>query len=250
MLAGSASFALHGGLVMLVIVVVGKGVRESPPEPSTLIPVEIVQALPPRPPTRRAVNPVTTTPHPSVNTVPRARRQQVPRPQPATLPANQSLADLTIGYDDPTNFAEKVATMGNVAGDIKGSRIGKGLDPRAEDSVATMPIPQPALMSRARPPRPKFDYTSLRLHGASRFAGRTIKVLLVVDTSGRVREVRLIEGVDRDLDRRTITLVHNFEFEPALNDDGVAIRGSQRWDIQIVEDDDEPYKSFLERGHF
>jgi hypothetical protein len=101
-----------------------------------------------------------------------------------------------------------------------------------------MQIPQPVTVSRARPPRPKFDYTSLRLHGASRFAGRTIKVLLVIDTSGQVREVRLLEGVDRDLDRRTITLVHNFEFHPALNDDGVPTRGSQRWDIQIVEDED------------
>lgn len=238
MLVGSVSLALHGGLVVLVIVAVGEGVRESPPEPSVLTPVEIVQAAPPRPSTPRAVKPVVSPTQPTANAVPRARRQQVARPQPNTLPANRSLADLTIGYDDPTNFAERVATRGPVTGDVKGLRIGKGLELRAEDSVATMPIPQPVVVSRARPPRPKFDYTQLRLVGASKFAGRTIKVLLVVDTSGRVREVRLLEGVDRDLDRRTVTLVHNFEFEPALDDDGVPIRGGQRWDIQIIEDED------------
>jgi hypothetical protein len=36
-----------------------------------------------------------------------------------------------------------------------------------------MQIPQPPVVSRARPPRPKFDYTRLRLVGASQLAGHT-----------------------------------------------------------------------------
>jgi TonB family protein len=104
------------------------------------------------------------------------------------------------------------------------------------------------VVSRARPPRPKFDYTRQRLIGASRFAGHTIKVMLVVDPRGHVREVQLLEGVDRDLDRRTVALVQRWEFEPALDDEGVATRGTQRWDIQIVEDeDDSPFKTGLQR---
>ena len=248
MVAGSLSLALHGGLALLVVVVTGEYIAQSPRQDIALTPIEVIQAAPSTSP--RVANPVAPPITPAAAAVPRARRQQVQRPQPATPPTNRSLADLTIGYEDPTNFADRVARTGDVAGDMRGSRIGKGLERHLGDSVATMDIPQPPVVSRARSPRPKFDYTKLQLPGASKFAGRTIKVLLVVDTSGRVREVRLLEGVDRDLDRRTIALVHNFEFEPALDEDGVAIRGTSRWNVQIVEDeDDAPFKTLLERSH-
>jgi hypothetical protein len=248
MVAGSASLALHGGLVLLVVVATGEYIAQSPRQGIALTPIEVIQTAPSTPP--RAANPVAPPIIPAAGAVPRARRQQVQRPQPSTPPTNRSLADLTIGYEDPTNFADKAARTADVAGDVKGSRIGKGIERQLGDNIATMEIPQPPVVSRARAPRPKFDYTKLRLHGASKFAGQTIKLLLVVDTSGRVREVRLLEGVDRDLDRRTIALVHNFEFEPALDDDGVAVRGTSRWDIQIVEDeDDAPFKTVLERSH-
>jgi hypothetical protein len=191
------------------------------------------------------VPPVAT---PSPSAVARTRRGQVPRPvEPSAVAAKQSLADLTIGYDDPTNFVERAATSVE-GGEARRSGIRTSVDHQVGDGVATMQIPQPPVVSHARPPRPKFDYTRLRLVGASRFAGRTIRVLLVVDTRGHVREVQLLEGVDRDLDRRTVALVHNFEFDPALDDEGVAIRGKQRWDIQIVEDeDDTPFKTGLQR---
>jgi TonB family protein len=193
----------------------------------------------------RRAQPVPPVAAPSHSAVTRTRRAQVQRAEPAT-PAQQSLADLMIGYDHPTNFAERAAASveGNQA---RRSGIRTGVDWPVSDEVATMQIPQPPVVSHARPPRPKFDYTRLRLVGASRFTGRTIRVLLMVDPRGHVREVQLLEGVDRDLDRRTVALVHNFEFEPALDDDGVAIRGTQRWNIQIVEDEDEsPFKTGLE----
>jgi hypothetical protein len=93
-------------------------------------------------------------------------------------------------------------------------------------------------VSLARPPRPKHDYTNLRIVGASRFSGETINVLLTIDSHGQVRAVQLLHGVDRALDRKTIALVHSFEYEPALDDAGAAIPGTARWNILIVDDED------------
>src|SRR5262245_36598204 len=126
------------------------------------------------------------------------------------------MADLTIGYDDPTNFAER-ASRSVEGSEVWRSGIRTSVDHLIGDGVATMQIPQPSVVSRARLPRRRFDYTRLRLIGASQFVGHTIKVLLVVDPRGHVREVHLLEGVDRALDRRTVALVHNFEFEPVLD---------------------------------
>jgi TonB family protein len=102
-----------------------------------------------------------------------------------------------------------------------------------------MAVPQPpGTPSLARSARPKHDYRNLRLVGASRFAGRTIKVRLTIDEHGRVGAVQLLQGVDRQLDRKTIELVRGFEYDPALDDVGEAIPGTSRWDFQIVEDED------------
>ncbi len=125
--------------------------------------------------------------------------------------------------------------------------------PSAESlpTVAATETPPPAGSPAGpvgRSPRPKFDYTKLRIRGASKFAGRTIKVQLAVDTSGRVHQVQLLQGVDRELDRRTVALVHSFEFEPARDETGAPIPGTSRWDIQIVEDEDEKYQTGVERG--
>ena len=250
MLVGSTSFALHGVTLAVVVATVGQRTA-APPPGHELTAIEVVSAAPHAPPqvARRAQPaPPVAAAGPSPSAAMRTRRAQVPRAvEPSTPVAKQSLADLTIGYDDPTSFAEHAAK--SVEGsEARRSGIRTSVDHQSGDGVATMPIPQPPVVSRARPPRPKFDYTRLRLIGASRFAGHTIKVLLVVDPHGHVREVQLLEGVDRALDRRTVALVHNFEFEPALDDDGVAVRGTQRWDIQIVEDeDDDTFKTGLQR---
>jgi hypothetical protein len=248
MLVGSTSFALHGVTLAVVVAIVGERMEARPHEHEPTA-IEVVSAAPHAPPqVARRAQPVPPAATPSPSAATRTRRAQVPRAvEPSTPAATQSLADLTIGYDDPTNFAEHAAkpVEGSVA---RRSGIRTGVDHQSGDGVATMQLPQPPVVSRARPPRPKLDYTRLRLIGASQFAGHTIKVLLVVDPRGHVREVQLLEGVDRALDRRTVALVHNFEFEPALDDEGVAVRGTQRWDIQIVEDeDDDTFKTGLQR---
>jgi hypothetical protein len=252
MLSGSASLALHGALLVFLAVFSGEPAVHVPPRQIALTSIEMIGAAPSPPSTASppsAVSPPSTTPplprpvarstSPSVSPEARARRLQVPRSQPGAPAAASPLANLNVGYDDPASFAAPAATT--VEGTHDGGRpgIGKGIERQLGDGVANMQIPQPSIVSLARPPRPRFDYRNLRLHGASKFAGRTIKVQLAVDIHGRVREVRLLQGVDRDLDRRTIALVHDFAFEPALDEDGAAIPGTSRWDIQVVEDDEE-----------
>jgi hypothetical protein len=238
MLAGSASLALHGAVVLLVVVLVGKRVA-SPPSPASLLTLVEVVDMPLGPPTAppKGTSPV-APPTSAVKKVSRAARPQVQRTQPSPPAAPESLADLTIGYDDPSNFAAKGPRMVDSTGDTPQRGIGTGIQNASGGSVATMIIPQPKVVSLARALRPKFDYSNLRIAGASKFAGRMIKVVLTVGTNGRVREVRLVQGVDRELDRRTVTLVGDFEFEPALDDDGVAVRAKMECNIAIVEDSD------------
>jgi hypothetical protein len=239
-LAGSTSLALHGGL-LLVVVLAGQRVAHSPQQPISLTAIELVTPAPASPSTPLPDgNPVARATSPTANVEARGRRQQVQRSQPKAPAAKLSHADLKISYDHPSNFAKPATTI-DEAGDPSRSGIGKGVDRQLGDEIANMPIPQPPVASLARAPRPRHDYSKLRLRGASRFAGQTIKVVLKVDPYGRVRGVQLLEGVDRDLDRRVIALVHDFQFEPALDEEGAAIPGTSRWNLELVEDEHEPF---------
>jgi hypothetical protein len=248
MLAGSASLGLHGAIALVAMSLIGKRVA-SPPAPANLIAlVEVVDAVP-GPPTAppKGTSPV-APPTFTVKKVSRAARPQIQRAQPSPPASPDSVADLKIGYDDPSNFAAKGTRRVESAGDAPRRGIGAGILNQSGGSVATMNIPQPQVVSRARPPRPKFDYSKLQIPGASKFAGRMIKVVLTVGPDGRVREAQLLQGVDRELDRRTMTLTANFEFEPALDDDGVAVRGRMTCEIMIVEDEDlAPFETIHDR---
>jgi hypothetical protein len=107
------------------------------------------------------------------------------------------------------------------------------------------------VVSLARAARAKHDYSRLLLPNASKFAGQRIRLLLTIDAKGRVRSAQLVHGVDRELDRRSITLASTFEFEPALDDDGVPVPGRCALDMDIVEDEDNlPFETARERaGH-
>jgi hypothetical protein len=50
--------------------------------------------------------------------------------------------------------------------------------------------------------------------------------------------VQVLKGVDYYIDRRTVAMVRDFEYAPALGDDGAPIAGTQRWDFQVIEDDE------------
>jgi hypothetical protein len=252
MLAGSVSLALHGGLLASVAIVVairGQLAEHAPRVAYTS--VEIVSAAAPvLPPAPRAAPPSVRPAAVRASAEARGRREPAQRSQPSAPVVSETLADLEVHYDDPDNFAGDTAAAAGSESRGRRSGIGGSIGSQAEGGLATMAIPTPSPVSLARPPRPKHDYTKLYLRAASKFAGKTIKVVLTVDATGRVRAVQLIEGVDRDLDRRTIALVNAFEFQPALDDNGEAIQGTSRWNIEIIEDESEPFKAAIERGHY
>lgn len=249
-LAGAASLALHGGAVWLLIALGGKH-RAPSPRAVALTSIEVVNAapMPPSPPpSPPPLRPARTAPagRPAGSRVGagvHGRREPVQRSQPIAPPAVQSLADLQIRYDDPTSFADHgSAKQADVTSGAGQSGIGTGLGDRLADGSPSVTIPEaPGAVSHARSPRPKHDYRNMRIVGASRFAGQTIKLQLSIDEHGRVRGVQVLQGVDRELDRKTATVVHTFEYEPALDDAGVAIPGTARWYFQIVEDDGESF---------
>jgi TonB family protein len=181
----------------------------------------------------------------------RARPQREPGRRARVAPLTvRSLPDVTISYENAESSASPDATATDAVGDTRRSGIGPSIAVTLGASgIANIYIPQPAV-SRARPPRPKHDYSNLRIPGASKFAGDIVKVELTIDVHGNVRRVQLLQGVNRELDRKTVALVRTFEYQPALDDDGVATEGTSRWDVQIVrDDDDDMFDSAREHVH-
>jgi hypothetical protein len=246
MLASAGSLALHVGVVVLAVALVGRRAAQRSPGPhATDIEVVAAAARPPAPP--RPVPPpppghAMPAPRPAGG-VPsagaRTRRDPVQRTPPSPPATLRSLADLTISDRDPNSFTDPAAPARvDAASGLGHAGLGAGVDFRRGDGVATMDIAQPATASLARPVRPRHDYSNSRIVGASRFAGETIKLRLHIDARGRVHAVDLLQGVDRDLDRKTLALVHGFEYEPALDDSGAPVPVTLTWTFQIVEDED------------
>jgi hypothetical protein len=242
-LAGLLSVAFHGGAIALVAALAGRHVAHAPPAPPPkTVPVAVTQ-----PAILPAAAPASAPAVPRASAEPSAPAE---RPAPPTPPAIQakpaqrapiamkSLADLTISYDDARLTTLGPTTKTDAAGGPGRSGIGAGVAYRRADGVATFEIPQPVTVSLARKAKPKRDYSNLRIVGASRFAGETVKLLLMIDAHGKVHGAQLLQGVDHDLDRKTIELARTFEYEPALDDAGIAIQGTSRWEIQIVEDEE------------
>jgi len=250
LLASLASLALHGGLL---IVLVGSAQRTArPPRSVDHVPIDVIAAPPPA----RAVPAPQPAPAPTVvraSAAPSAvhgrRGQAVPQRVPARpASARSALADLTVRYDDASNFAASADTAGD--GDAAGQHIGQGTGiGKLHDTLAPLAVPPPP-GSLASKPRPRHDYHRLQLHSVRQFAGRSIKVLLIVDERGRVRDVRLLQGVNADLDARTIALTRNFEFDPALDETGAPVPGTSRWEIAIVDDSNAGLREALRRGYY
>lgn len=255
-LAGSVSLALHGGVVLLAVALLGTHAARSPRQ-IALTSVEIVSPvpLPPRPAAAPvpAMTPAraeaSAAPSPAVRSTVRQDRTS---PPPRAVSATEVL-DLKVSYDTPDNFASKRgdAPSDGEPGGIDGGR-GVADDSRRQlqDSLANLQIPVPPPVPRARAARPKHNYHQLRLHSVRRFAGLTIKLLLTIDAHGRVSDVELVEGIDGQVDRRVVELARRFEFEAALDADGAPVPGTSKWDIQIVDDDNGQLRNSLERGYY
>jgi len=246
LLASSASLALHGALL---VVLVGSAQRTArPPRSVEHVPIDVIDATPPAS--------AAPAPQPTVVRAPSApaavhgrRGQSVPQRVPARpASARSALADLTVRYDDASNFAASANTAGD--GDAAGQHIGQGTGiGKLHDALAPLAVPPPP-GSLARKPLPRHDYHRLQLHSVRQFAGRSIKVLLIVDERGRVRDVRLLQGVNADLDARTIALTRNFEFDPALDETGAPVPGTSRWEIAIVDDSNAGLREASRRGYY
>jgi TonB family protein len=248
-LAGSASLALHGGVVLLGVALVGAHVAPAP-RPLALTSIEVVSPLPPSPVATPAPAPAPAAraiaPSPVARAIARPARAAPPR----TASAVEAL-DLRVRYDDPNNFASSRADAEREPSGIdEGRGIGAESRRQLEDSVGHLQIPVPPPVSFARAPRPKHNYHQLRLHSVRRFAGMTVRLVLTIDARGRVSDVELVQGVDGQLDRRVVELARRFEFEPGVDQDGAPTAGTSRWDIQIVDDDNGQLRNSMERGYF
>lgn len=133
-------------------------------------------------------------------------------------------ADLVMHYDAPP-----AADPGNRDGE-HGIGLGSGLlgDGVGGSAFGVGNVPPPPA-SRARPPRAREDYSKWDFHAARMFAGATVRLELTVDPRGKVTAVRILKGVDDQIDQRAIEVAGRFEFFPALDDDGRPTWGRHGW---------------------
>lgn len=248
-LAGSVSLALHGGLLGLAVGLVGARVAPEPRQIALTL-VEIVSPSPPPP-----SPPAPTAAAPAVAPGPALR--PAPRPAPAAPPRAASMVealDLKVSYSARNNFSSnptpEAPSDGEPAGLDGGRGIGADSRRQLEASLAGLEIPVPQRVSLARAPHEKRNYHQLRLPSVRRFAGLHIKLVLTIDARGRVSQVELAQGIDGQLDLRVVGLARHFEFEPALDDDGVPVRGTSKWDIEIIDDDHGQLRNAMERGYY
>lgn len=233
MLAGGTSLALHGALLMLLLLV---GLHAQAPDVVLLPPIEL-QAP--------ELVPISSVPGPSgegtlagAGNTPKAgaigrRGHDAPKRSFTKAPAvADPYADVVIGYDAP-DTADPGSAAGALIGtglgiSIEGTGIGNGAGFGHFGDGPGMPAP-----SAARPPRPKHAYTHEKLKAVRTYAGQRVVVGLIIDPQGRVRKVGILHGVTADIDRQAIALARTFEFQPALRDDGQPRWGSYRWDFII-----------------
>ncbi|HEU4733400.1 MAG TPA: energy transducer TonB [Kofleriaceae bacterium] len=248
-LAGSISLALHGGLGVLALVFAGTaGTRGQRPPVIELVPVDVVGPPPaPTPPP----GPSGPGKHPGAGNTAKTgtlgrRGHDAPPHSRSRAPAiADPLADLTVSYDQPSgpDPGSELGTIGTGTGAGLtgiGTGAGNGFG-RFGDGPGTLSIPLPSL---ARPPRPRHSYRDSVIRGSHKFGGGTVRVILTIDPRGAVRQVRLVHGLDEQLDRRAIDLARSFEFEPALDAEGKPAYGRYSWSFVInteyTRDENEP----------
>ncbi len=235
MLAGFASVAAHGGVLLLVLTLAGARVARQPALVE-LTPIQVVEPPPPEPPPASPGHGTQLRPIASTNagTLGRRGHDAPPRSQTHAPAAVDPLADVVVSYETPTGLApgnEAGATGAGIGAGLFGDGTGHGAGGGAFGVGAVPPVPAPSL---ARPPRPRTDYHKWDFRAAPAFAGATVRVELSIDPGGSVRQVRVLKGVDDYVDRRAADVARRFEFYPALNDAGQPTWGLHRWEFVIV----------------
>jgi hypothetical protein len=238
--AGSTSLVLHGGLALLALILIG--LRTTQPQALAPALIELV-ALPPTPP---LAVPGPSAPgtisgagnSPKSGTLGR-RGHDTPKRSMTRAPAvSDPFADTVIGYDAPDQ-AEPGTEQGTVGQGLGIALQGSGIGDAngfgyLGDGPGVLRVP-----SLARRARPKHDYRDLKLVAITRFVGQVIVASLTLDARGKVRGVRIVHGVDRDLDQRATNYARKFEFFPALDDLGAPTSSVYPWAFVIVPSTDD-----------
>jgi TonB family protein len=234
------SLALHGGLVLLALVIAG--IRGGQPPQIELTEIELVAPPPPTPlPVPGPSAPGTqsgASASPRMGALGRRGHDAPQRSQTRAPAVADPFADLEVSYEtdarpDPgpldgtTGLGRGTGLLGAGHGD------GAGYGYLGDGPGALRVPPPPA--SLARPPRPKHSYRDWQLPAVGQFAGSIVEVALTIDPHGHVGDVRVVKSVDESLDRRAIDIARSFEFYPALTSAGEPTSGPYRWKFVILE---------------
>jgi outer membrane biosynthesis protein TonB len=231
---------LHGGLVVVALVILGA--RGDDPPVIELTPIEVVAPPPPTPLAMPGPSAPGTqsgaSASPKMGALGRRGHDAPQRSQTRAPAVADPFADLEVSYDtdarpDPgppdgtTGLGRGTALIGSGNGDAAGfGYLG--------DGPGALRVPPPPA-SLARPPRPKHSYHDWQLPAVGQFAGSMIEVMLTIDSHGNVGDVRVLTGVEDTLDRRASDIARGFEFYPALSSAGEPTPGRYRWQFVILE---------------
>jgi TonB family protein len=229
------SLGLHGVLAVLAVAFLGARVVPEPRR-TELTSIEIVDP-PPVPAAPRGQGPKLAGPSGSQGMLGR-RGHDAPRAQVRAAAIPDPLAEVTVSYEAPTSLepGNPAGTTGTTSGaGLLGDGLGAGIR-GSGDGVGNLriPPPPPPTKSLARPPRAKHPYRTWEHYSAARFGDSTILLELTIDPTGTVRRVRVIHGVDEEVDKRAIATVRHFEFYPALSPTGDPTWGLHRWEFELV----------------
>jgi hypothetical protein len=240
MFAGSVSLALHGGMVVLALVILGA--RGAEPPVIELTPIELVAPPPPAPLAMPGPSAPGTqsgaSASPRMGALGRRGHDAPQRSQTRAPAVADPLADVEVSYetDAPPDPGPPDGTTGPGRGTgLIGAGLGNGAGyGYLGDGPGALRVPPPPA-SLARPPRPKHSYRDWELPAVGKFAGSIIEFMLTIDSHGHVDSVRLVKGVTESLDRRAADLARGFEFYPALTSAGEPTSGHYRWQFVIMD---------------
>jgi TonB family protein len=230
-LAGFASASMHGVALLAVVLTVREPVISGPEV--ELTPIEVVEA-PPAPAPALAGSPAPSSPTASAGKLGRRGRDAPQRSMSRAPATTDPFADVVVSYDAPTGPARERSTGDTGSGRGRGL-VGDGASDGTGGVFGLGSVP-PAPTSQARPPRAKEDYRRWNFRADRRFAGATVQVELRIDPAGRVRDVRVLRGVDESIDKHAAGLARRFEFHPALDDAGDPTWGLHHWEFVLLGD--------------
>jgi len=252
--AVAVSLALHGGVVLLLLMIAGS--REAPRPP--VIELTEIQVVPPPPPPPPPPGPSRSGTRAGAGKSAKAgalgRRghDALPRSLTRAPAVADPFADLTVSHETPT-----LPDPGNPAG-TTGQGVGTGLFGTGTgagagygslgDGPGTLQVPPPP-PSLARPPRPKSDYSDWNIPGSHEFVNKILVVELTIDPHGDVRDVRVLQGVTNWLDSYASAVARGYKFHPALSDKGEPTPGHLPWTFVIHDNPDDHGVDYTPTDH-